>query len=792
MFARLARWCFHRRWLTVGIWLVVLAGIGVIGNVVVGSDYSSEFQIPASESASGFEVLNEAFGENGGSGQTGSIVFRAEAGVEDPAVEAAMSEFFAEVDEIPGVGVVSPYDPNGLRQIDPSGTIAYATVNLSQSLGQTETMEIGTEIAEMAPELDGLQVEIGGVALAEFEPPEAELIGLAFAIVILIVSFGSVLAMGLPIGIALFGVGVGTSLVALFSNFVGVPDFATTLGAMLGIAVGIDYALFIVTRFRDEMRRGRSPEEATVVALDTAGRAVVFAGMTVVVSLLGMLLIGLEFMSGLGIGAATTVAVTMFAAITLLPAFLGFAQERIEVTRWRGIIAAGFMSMSLLGLGLGVQPLLLGAPMAVIVLVAGFALRPLQRELPPRTPKPVRETMPYRWSRLVQAHPWTALIVGSLVLVLLAAPVLSLRLGFSDEGNFSEDTTTRRAYDLLAEGFGPGFNGPLLVAGTLTDPGDLAVVAGVAEAIAATEGVQAVSPPIPDDVASPTAVLIQVIPTTSPQDEATIELVERLRADVIPGLVAGTDLELFVSGSVAASIDFTEYLSDRLVIFIGVVLVLSFVLLMMVFRSLLVPLKAVLMNIISIAAAYGVVVAVFQWGWLGGLIGIEPAPIEPFVPIMMFAIVFGLSMDYEVFLLSRIREEWDRTRDAKNSVADGLAATARVITAAAAIMIVVFGSFLLEDDRILKLFGVGLAVAVFLDATLVRMLLVPATMELLGERNWWLPGWLDRLLPRLNVEGPSDDPHDDVPGPPSDAVGVAPPDGATTVGDSEPALSGGS
>jgi putative drug exporter of the RND superfamily len=518
----------------------------------------------------------------------------------------------------------------------------------------------------------------------------------------------------------------------------------------------------------------------------------VFAGMTVVVSLLGMLLIGLEFMSGLGIGAATTVAVTMFAAITLLPAFLGFAQERIEVTRWRGIIAAGLMSMSLLGLGLGVQPLLLGAPMAVIVLVAGFALRPLQRELPPRTPKPVRETMPYRWSRLVQAHPWTALIVGSLVLVLLAAPVLSLRLGFSDEGNFSEDTTTRRAYDLLAEGFGPGFNGPLLIAGTLTEPGDLAVVAGVAEAIAATEGVQAVSPPIPDDVASPTAVLIQVIPTTSPQDEATIDLVERLRADVIPGLVAGTDLELFVSGSVAASIDFTEYLSDRLVIFIGVVLVLSFVLLMMVFRSLLVPLKAVLMNIISIAAAYGVVVAVFQWGWLGGLIGIEPAPIEPFVPIMMFAIVFGLSMDYEVFLLSRIREEWDRTRDAKNSVADGLAATARVITAAAAIMIVVFGSFLLEDDRILKLFGVGLAVAVFLDATLVRMLLVPATMELLGERNWWLPGWLDRLLPRLNVEGPSDDPHDDVPGRPSDAVGVAPPDGATTVSDSEPVLSGGS
>ena len=781
MFARLARWCFHRRWLTVGIWFALLAGLGVLGNVVIGSDYSSEFEIPASESASGFEVLNEAFGENGGSGQNGTVVFRADAGVESPEVTEAMSAFFADIDEIPGVGVVSPYDPNGLRQIDPSGTIAYATINLAPGLGQTQMMEIGTEIAEMAPELDGLQVEIGGVALAEFEPPEAELIGLAFAIVILIVAFGSVLAMGLPIGIGLFGVGVGTSVVALFSNVMGVPDFATTLGAMLGIAVGIDYALFIVTRFRDEMRRGRTPEEATVVALDTAGRAVVFAGMTVVVSLLGMLMIGLEFMSGLGIAAATTVAVTMFAAITLLPAFLGFAQERIEITRWRGIIAAGFVSISLFGLGLGVQPLLLGAPIAVIVLVAGFAVRPLRRELPPRTPKPVRETLPYRWSRLVQTHPWTSMLVGALVLLMLAAPVLSLRLGFSDEGNFSEETTTRRAYDLLAEGFGPGFNGPLLVTGTLSGPEDLAVMAGIAEVIATTEGVQAVSPPIPDDVASPTAVLVQVIPTTSPQDEATIALVERLRADVVPDLTAGTDLELFVSGSVAASIDFTEYLSERLVIFIGVVLVLSFVLLTMVFRSLLVPLKAVLMNIISIGAAYGVVVAIFQWGWFGGLLGIEPAPIEPFVPIMMFAIVFGLSMDYEVFLLSRIREEWDRTRDAKNSVADGLAATARVITAAAAIMVVVFGSFLLEDDRILKLFGVGLAVAVFLDATLVRMLLVPATMELLGERNWWLPAWLDRVLPRLNVEGPADDPHgeplDPVPGRPSDAVGVEPPVG---------------
>jgi RND superfamily putative drug exporter len=307
----------------------------------------------------------------------------------------------------------------------------------------------------------------------------------------------------------------------------------------------------------------------------------------------------------------------------------------------------------------------------------------------------------------------------------------------------------------MAEGFGPGFNGPLTITGKITGMDQMGDLMVLAAAVGADPGVQTVSPPLPNAELDPSAFLIRVVPTTSPQDQATVELVERLRSEVIPTALADSPLEVFVAGSVAISIDFTNYLSDRLVIFIGVVLAVSFVLLMMVFRSILVPIKAVLMNIISIASAYGVVVAIFQWGWLKSVFGVEPAPIEPFVPMMMFAIVFGLSMDYEVFLLSRIREEWDRTRDAVSSVADGLAATARVITAAAAIMIVVFGSFLLDDNRILKLFGVGLAVAVFLDATLVRMLLVPATMALLGDRNWWLPAWLDRILPRLNVEGPT-------------------------------------
>jgi RND superfamily putative drug exporter len=753
--ARLGRWCFRHRWHTLIAWLVALVGIGALGNVIVGPAFSSEFEIPASESASGFEVLDEYFAEQGAGGRSGSIVFRAEQGVTDPAVVTAMEQLFADVDALEGVTVISPYSESGVRQINPDGTIAYATVNLDSELGQMEMGEVGQSITELSPTVDGLTVEVGGSFLAEFEPPKSELIGLAFAIVVLILSFGSVLAMGLPIGVALFGVGVGASVVALASNVVTVPDFATTLGAMIGIAVGIDYALFIVTRYRENLAAGQDFEEAAVNAMDTAGRAVVFAGMTVVVSLLGMLLIGLEFISGLGIGAATTVAVTMVASITLLPAFLAFANHRIEITRWRGIIAAGFVALALLGLGLSLNVLLVGIPLALVTLVAGFAFAPLRRQLPPRKTKPMRETLPYKWSRLIQARPWTALIGGTLVLLLLAAPVLSLRLGFSDEGNFSEETTTRRAYDLLAEGFGPGFNGPLIVTATLSDPSDAAALPGLAQAIGADPGVAFASPPIPNDPTAPQAVLMQVIPTTSPQDEATDQLVERLRGDLIPAAIDGTGIEAFVTGSTAASIDFTAYLADRLVVFIGVVLILSFVLLMMVFRSLLVPLKAVIMNVISIAAAYGVVVAIFQWGWASSLFGVGPAPIEPFVPMMMFAIVFGLSMDYEVFLLSRVKEEYDRTGDARNSVADGLAATARVITAAAAIMIVVFGGFLLEDDRIIKLFGVGLAVAVFLDATLVRMLLVPATMELLGDKNWWLPRWLDRLLPNLNVEGPA-------------------------------------
>ena len=531
------------------------------------------------------------------------------------------------------------------------------------------------------------------------------------------------------------------------------PEFTSTIGIMIGLGVGIDYALFIVTRFRENLHTGHSIEQSTLIAMNTAGRAVVFAGSTVVISLLGMLIMQLGFVSGMAIGMAVVVALTLLASLTLLPALLGFAGERVELTRRRGLIAALLVAVALVGVGLGIPALIVVTlPVAVVVLLASFAVSSLRKPVLERERRPLRETLAYRWSRVVQHRPWTAVLVGAALLIALALPIFGLRLGFSDEGNYPEDTTTRQAYDLLADGFGPGFNGPISLAAELpagTDPADLQTVTDAIE-----PSVRFVSDPIINDES--TAVLWRVVPETAPQDEATTDLVNQLRDEVLPAATAGTGLDVAVTGGVAIGVDFTDYLSERLPYFLAAVLGLSFLLLMVVFRSLLVPLKAVIMNLLSIGAAYGVVVAVFQWGWGGGLLDIEGAPIEPFVPMMLFAIVFGLSMDYEVFLLSRVREEWDRTGDSRASVADGLAQTARVITAAAAIMVVVFGSFIGESDRVVKLFGLGLSIAVLIDATIVRMLLVPATMELLGDRNWWIPRWLDRILPRVHIEAPPD------------------------------------
>jgi RND superfamily putative drug exporter len=758
VWARLGSFAFRRRRAVLLAWIVVFLGTFVAVGAI-GSSSESSFESPDSDSLAGFEILKDNFGA-GGSFLSGSIVYEAEQGVGDAEVESTMSGLFDEIAAFEEITLTSPYSSIGEQRglVAPDGLIAYASIDFDENTDELRASEIGQEINVLveATEIDGVNIEIGGAALAEFEPPESELIGLAFAVVILILAFGSVLAMGLPIGVALFGVGIGVGTITLLTNVMSIPDFATTLGAMIGLGVGIDYALFIVTRYREGTRAGLSSHDATVRAIDTAGRAVLFAGLTVVISLLGMFVMQLAFINGLATGAAVTVAITMVASVTLLPALIGFAGPRVEVTRWRGLIMAGFVAVALLALGLGFQPVAAAfAVMSLATLILSFFIPGLRKELPPRPQKPLRETWSYRWSHFVQRNPWPMAIGVTVLLLIMSIPVLGLRLGFGDESTFAEGTTTRDAYELLAEGFGPGSNGPLLAVAEVDSPDQFVAAQELVAALNDTDGVARALGPIPSD--NQQAFQIFVVPETGPQEEATSTLVRSLRETTIPDAVADSGLDVKLTGAVASSVDFSDYLSARLPVFFIAVLSLSFLLLMMVFRSILVPLKAVIMNLLSIGGAYGIIVVVFQWGWGVSLLGTGSGPVEPFLPMMLFAIVFGLSMDYEVFLLSRVREEYDRTGDAKNSVADGLAATARVITAAAAIMVVVFGSFVLEDARVIKMFGLGLASAVFLDATLVRMLLVPATMELLGEKNWWLPKWLDRILPTLNVEGAADE-----------------------------------
>ncbi|HEV2311325.1 MAG TPA: MMPL family transporter, partial [Acidimicrobiia bacterium] len=636
-------------------------------------------------------------------------VFADAAGVRDPATEARMNDVFARVAQVPGVtGVESPYSPFGARQVSKDGTVAYATVDFAKRDNQitTKTTDAIERVAFGARQ-GALHVELGG-NMFQSKPAlgATELIGIIAAIIILLVVFGSVLAMGLPIMTALAGIGIGLALVEMISQILSTPNFATELASMIGIGVGIDYALFIVTRYRQGLQEGLEPEPAVVRAIDTSGRAVVFAGTTVMISVLGLYLMGVSFVQGLAVGTSLTVALVMLAAITLLPAVLGFAGRKIDTLS-----------------------------------VGGRKTREGH----------TRDSVWFRWSRVVQRRPWPALLGTLVILGVLAVPLFSLRMGFSDAGGNPTSDTTRQAYDTLARGFGPGFNGPLTLAAEFPPGTTVADLSGLVVALRETPGVAAVGTP----VMSPgrTAAVIEVIPTTSPQAVQTTSLVTTLRDRVVPDAVRGSPVVVHVGGITAATIDVSNTLSSRLPLFIGAVLALSFLLLLAVFRSVLVPLKAVIMNLLSIGAAYGVIVAVFQWGWLASVVGIsKTGPIAPFIPMMMFAITFGLSMDYELFLLSRIREEYDRTHDNALAVADGLAATARVITAAALIMVTVFLSFVTGAEPTLKLFGLGLAAAIFIDATLVRMVLVPATMELLGDRNWWFPHWLDRVVPRLHVE----------------------------------------
>jgi putative drug exporter of the RND superfamily len=711
--ARLATFCYRRRWIVLGVWIIALFGTQMAASAA-GDGFSKTFSLGGTDSEVATDLLKK--GSPADAGFTGDIVFKADAGLANPAVKDRLTTLIDAVAKAPGIDRVdSPYDPQRAKQLAaPGGRIGYASVHFNKDL---DAVPKGTldEIhkAVDAARTSGLQLELGGNAFGNDGPPAtSELYGLIAAVFILVIAFGSVLAMGLPILMALFGLGGGIATVGLLAHLVPMPSFASQLASMIGLGVGIDYSLFIVTRYRQGLGNGLDPQRAVVTALDTAGRAVLLAGMTVVISLVGMVLIGIPFIGGLGVGSAAMVLVTVAAALTLLPAVLGFVGHKID-----------FLSVP----GLG------------------------------RNAHGGREGFWFRWSRFLQRHPWPFAVAGFLLLVTLALPVLRMQVGSSDESSLPTTSTVRRAYDLKAEGFGAGASAPLLLVAEIPRGLDLADprLATLQQAIASTPGVASVSPPIPNQDRS--VMTVMVVPTTSAQDTATTDLLEHLRDDVLPSATAGTGIQFHIGGFTAIFTDLAIKVQSRLPLFIGVVLGLSFLLLMVVFRSIVVPLKAVIMNLLSIGAAYGVVVAVFQFGWLKDLFGLgNTGPVESFLPMMMFAILFGLSMDYEVFLLSRIKEEYDRTGDNAFAVAEGLSNTARVITAAALIMVTVFASFILGDQRVIKEFGLGLAGAIFIDASIARMVLVPATMELLGNANWWFPKWL-QWLPTVHVEGQAAD-----------------------------------
>jgi len=737
----------RKKTMVLGIWLPFVILISIASSSL-GDAFRTEMELPNSDARDAQEMISRVSPSDGG--ESSQIVFKTTGSIDDPETKEAITSALTAVAEIPRSRVLSPYEVP--TQANQNRTIAFAQVTTPENMSMQEMEVVAKDIKKVTESLrttDGITVEYGGQLFRVFEMPESEALGLLAAVIILVLAFGSVIAMGLPIGIALLGLAAASGIVMIVSNLMSMPSEATSMVAMIGLGVGIDYALFIVTRYREALHDGMSVEDSIVEAIDTSGRAVLFAGITVVVALLGLLSIGLAFVSGFSVAMAIGVAVMMIASVTLLPALLAMVGHRIDNTSRAAVLSLAIAVFSaMIAIFTHTAAIVLaGVIVAIVVQILRFFIAQLRAPLPHRAQNNHQHSVWWRWSRVIQRRPWTSLIGSVVLLGVMSAPMFSLRLGFSDNGNADKSTDVRRAYDLISEGFGPGFNGPLYISVGGNTPSDPAAMNQFAATISQAEGIAAAVPvPLPSDEVG----LVIAYPTTSPQDEATSDLVHRLRSDVIPA----TNVDAKVGGFTAGGIDFSDYLSQRLPWLIGIVLVLSFILLMAVFRSILVPLKAVLMNLLSVGAAYGVVVAVFQWGWAGDFFGIgKPGPVEAWAPMFLFAIVFGLSMDYEVFLLSRMKEEYHRTGDNATAVADGVAATARVITAAALIMVCVFAAFVLAPDRQLKLFGMGMAVAVFIDATVVRMLLVPATMELLGDRNWWIPKWLDRVLPRIDVEG---------------------------------------
>jgi len=729
-------------------WVLVVLSLGVLSQAHHGAPVD-KFQIPGTQSQKAVDLLASQF--PAASGPSATVVFEVLSGtLADPAHKAAIDQTVTNLKGLPGAtGVTGPFDPtptgvegfdqghavvrNENLNINAKQSVGYATVPFSGPLNPAASKTMFTELqTATAPAVGaGLKVDLGGSVVDAGNPPDpgisaySEKIGLAFAVIILIIALGSFSAMAVPIGVALVSVAVSHSIVSILETSFSIGSVAPILGAMIGLGVGIDYSLFILSRFRQGLSEGMEPDDAVGRAVATSGSAVLFAGITVCMALAGLYFVGIPYVAQLGYVSALFVAVTVVAALTLVPAVLGALGTRIN------------------------------------------ALSIHHRH----ETADIHKTLSARWASATSHHPVRYALASLVILLILAAPVLQIRLGFTDDGNAAPQLTQRRAFDTLTANFGPGDNGPLLIAidlrgADLTNQKTVAdgfvALGRLSDAIKATPGVARVSLPVPNNIPTkqdpklPTALIMQVVPTTAPNSEATADLVRNLHERVIPNSLKGTSGDagkVYIGGQTSTLIDLTDSLTGRLPIFIGLVILGAFVLLMMVFRSLFVPFKAAVMNLLSIGGAYGVIVVVFQWGWGKSLIGLSgTVPIVAFVPVMMFAVLFGLSMDYEVFLISRIKEEYEKSGDSRQSVVTGLAATARVITAAALIMISVFLSFVPNPDPTVKMIGLGMAVAVFIDATIVRMMLVPSTMELAGKANWWLPSWLDRVLPRIHVE----------------------------------------
>ncbi|MEV5339364.1 MMPL family transporter [Streptomyces sp. NPDC052676] len=712
--AALARWCVRHRLVAVLLWVLALAGVSA-GAFVAGTAYSNDYKVPGTESGRAGELLAKGFPDLGGDSDT--IVWHTDDGTVRAAdVEQTMTRTLAKIADLPGVAAVTgPYDGHGTGRISEDGRTAYATVTFEDQAGDIDTGEARAVVdTAKAAEGDGLRVELGGGAVALTESSGghlAEVVGVVVAAVVLFLAFGSLAASLLPIATALVSVGTAYAGIVLLGHVMTVADFAPMLGVLIGLGVGIDYALFIVTRHRRGLKRGLSVTEAITGAVATTGRAVVFAGATVCIALLGMLILRLGFLNGVAIAASLTVVLTVAASVTLLPALLSLIGMRALSRRERRGLAEH-----------GPEP----------ELPTGFAAR---------------------WSAFVERHPRKLGALALAVMTLLALPTLSLHLGTSDQGNDPRTATTRQAYDLLADGFGPGVNGPLTLVTEVHGAEDRLALDNLDATLRATEGVASATP-VTFDAGGDTAYLT-VVPESSPQSERTSELVDRLRTEVLPRAEAGTSLDLHVGGVTAGYDDFADVIVGKLPLFVGVVIGLGCLLLLLAFRSIGIPLKAAAMNVAAVAGAFGVVVAIFQWGWGSELLGLGRAgPIEPFLPVIMVSVLFGLSMDYQVFLVSRMYEEWLETGDNRRAVRIGLAETSRVINSAAVIMISVFLAFVLSGDRVIAMFGIALAAAVALDAFVLRTLLVPALMHLLGGANWWLPRWLDRRLPRISIEPP--------------------------------------